>query len=605
MLPYGLIGNCKTCALIKKDAAVEWMCFPTFSSPSVFAKILDSEKGGSLEIKPNRQYAIRQRYLFHTAILETIFESKQDSFKVLDFFPRYRKLLSHRHAQLVKQNRLIRLIIPLKGAPLVKIIYQPRPNYALEECSFQEEEGNLLCKTPQASQEELSLISNIPYSSILQQEYVELKQAKYLAVGSKKEPLEFSVKKCYILLNATKKYWEKFVSTLTVPKRNKEIIIRSAITLKLLTYSETGAIVAAPTTSIPEQAGTARTFDYRYCWIRDAVFCAGALKKIGRSYEARRLLQFIINRVLEDDYIQVMYGIHGETRLREQELPHLAGFKNSRPVRIGNAAYKQLQHDIYGEVLDLIYLYFVDYKLEKKMTFRYWRFVRYLANQIKFNWERKDSGIWEFRDKDNHYTYSKFMCYVGMDRAIKLAQHFHKESSLKEWIELREEIKEDILRNGYNSEINAFTMYYGGKELDASILHMIYHEFLEPFDPRIKNTIKAVYSALRKGCLVQRYQAKDDFGISTSAFTICSFWLVDALYYIGEVKKARQIYSKITKLANHLGLFSEDIDLATYKQLGNFPQSYTHIALINSSLLLSGWSAKRKKPQVIRKEKCI
>ncbi len=592
MLPYGLVGNCKTCALIKKDGAVEWMCFPTFSSPSVFAKILDTEKGGSLEIKTKGRYLVRQRYLPHTAILETLFESKLASFKILDFFPRYRKLLSHQHTKLVKQNRLVRMLVPMKGIPRLKILYNPKPNYAVENCSFREESGNLLCT---AASTELSLISNIPYSSILKQEYIELKQTRYLIVGSRGDSQDFSVPKCHMLLNATKKYWEKFVFTLILPEQNKEIIIRSAITLKLLTYSETGAIIAAPTTSIPEQIGTARTFDYRYCWVRDAVFSADALKKIGRDYEARRLLQFIINQVLKNDYIQIMYGILGETRLEEKELPHLAGFGNSRPVRIGNAAYKQLQFDIYGEILDLIYLSFVYYELEKKMTHRRWRFVCYVVNQIKFNWERKDSSIWEFREKDNYYTYSKFMCGIGMDRAIKLAQHFHKESNLREWIELREEIKEDILKNGYNQEINAFTMYYGGKELDASLLHMAYHEFLEPADPRLRQTIMAIYHTLRKGCLVQRYQGEDDFGRSTSAFTICSFWLIDALCYIGEVQKARQIYTGVVKMANHVGLFSEDIDLATRQQRGNFPQSYTHTAVINSSLRLSEWSAKRKK----------
>ncbi len=596
MLPYGIIGNCKTCALIKKDAAVEWMCFPTFSSPSIFARILDKEKGGSLEIKPKGRYKISSRYIPYTAVLETLFESKQASFKVVDFFPRYRKLLSHKQARLVKQNRLVRMLIPLRGTPELKIIYNPKPNYASESCAFEEGAGNLLCKTALV---ELSLISNIPYASILDQECLELKQTKYLIIGSKENALDFSVKKCYTLLNATKRYWETFVSTLILPEHNKETIIRSAITLKLLTYSETGAIIAAPTTSIPEQIGTARTFDYRYCWIRDAVFCADALKKIGRDHESQRLLRFIINLVLKNDFIQIMYGLDGETKLQERELVHLAGFQHSGPVRIGNAAYKQVQHDIYGEILDLLYLYFVYYELEKKMTNKYWRFICYVVNQIKFNWGRKDSGIWEFREKDRHYTYSKFMCCIGLDRAIKLAQHFRKESNLKEWIELQEIIKEDILRNGYNDEINAFVMYYGGKELDASLLHMAYYEFLEPADPRLRQTVMAIYHTLRKGCLVQRYQAEDDFGKSSSAFTICSFWLIDALCYISEVKKARIIYNQMINLSNHLGLFSEDIDLATKKQLGNFPQSYTHVALINSSLLLSEWSARRKKLESI------
>ncbi|MBI2146143.1 glycoside hydrolase family 15 protein [Candidatus Woesearchaeota archaeon] len=600
MLDYGIVGNCKTCALISKTGAVEWMCFPTFSSPSIFAKLLDEPRGGSLEIVPEGNYHITQRYLPHTAILETLFESEQSSFKVVDFFPRYRKLLSNKQKQLVKQNRLIRLIQKIKGSPLLKIAYNPQPNYALNPCGFSEDDGNLLCQAP--AQEAISLISNIPYPAIRSSEMIELKQIKFLIIGSKEPAADFNVRKCTLLLGATKRYWEDFVETLTLPEKNRDAIIRSAITLKLLTYSETGAMVAAPTTSLPEQIGTDRTFDYRYCWVRDSVFAADALKKIGRNYEPKRLMEFIINRVLEDDYIQIMYGINGETRLQEKELVHLAGFKNSRPVRIGNAAYNQVQHDVYGEVLDMLYLYFVFYEFEKEMTDKYWRFVRYIVNQIRFNWEKKDSGIWEFRGMDNHYTYSKLMCYIGMDRAIKLAQHFGREHYVSSWLEFRDEIRGDILARGYNQELNSFTMYYGGKELDASLLQMAYYEFLDKTDPRIINTIKAIYTTLRQDCLVQRYTVQDDFGKSTSAFTICSFWLVDALYYIGEEQKARELYDLLLAKANHLGLFSEDIDMETGTLRGNFPQAYTHIALINSSILLSEWSIRRKKLEPLKKK---
>ncbi len=600
MLDYGIVGNCKTAALIKKDGAVDWLCFPTFSSPSIFARILDDKKGGSLQIIPKGQYRISQQYIGNTAILETLFESPGDAFKIIDFFPRYRKLLSRKNQTLVKENRLVRIIKPLKGKPAVRIFYDPRPNYAREQCSFQEAEGNLLCTTPEGL--EFSMTSNIPFAEVLESKEIELSQTRYLVAGNRGNAADFSIKSCYQLYAATKKYWQKWVGTLVLPQQNREQIIRSAITLKLLSYSETGAIIAAPTTSIPEQIGTPRTWDYRYCWVRDAALAADALKKIGRGYEAKKLMEFIINNALRDDYIQIMYGINGETRLREEEMHHLAGFQDSRPVRIGNAAYKQLQHDIFGEILDLMYLYFVYYEIEKKLTQKYWRFIRYAANQIKFNWERKDSSIWEFRDRYDHYTYSKFMCYIGLDRAIKIAQHFRREQYLKEWLELREEIRADILGKGYNEEKKSFTMAYGGKDLDASLLHMAYHEFLEPGDPRMVSTVQAIYKELRQGCFVQRYSIDDEAGRSTSAFTICSFWLVEALFYIGEVEKARVMYDALVKHANHLGLFSEDLDLKTGKLLGNFPQAYTHIALINSSLLLSEWGTKRKKYDV-KKEK--
>jgi alpha,alpha-trehalase len=591
MLDYGIVGNCKTSALIKQNGSVDWMCYPTFSSPSVFAKILDTHKGGSFEIKPVGKYKVNQRYIPDTAILETTFTSERNSFQLFDFFPRYKKLLRKGHEKLVRQNVLVRLVKKVKGSPKIRVTYDPEPNYAREECKFTEKENVLICALPESNS--FHLTSNIPLEMITKAEVIDLDTSKFFVCGG--DVSGYSLKRCNELLTATKKYWHGWCSSLELPVANRDLIVRSAITLKLLTYSPTGAIIAAPTTSIPEEVGSVRTWDYRYCWVRDAAFCVDALKKIGRDYESKKLLSFIIDQVLKNDYIQIMYGINGETRLKEEFLEHLDGFKGSKPVRIGNAAYNQIQHDIYGEILDIMFLYFVFYEFEKKVSMKYWRFIKYVVNQIKFNWDKPDSGIWEIRGTFAHYTYSKFMCYTGVDRAIKIAQHFGKEGVVEDWLKLKEEIKEDIISKGYNKKVKSFTMYYGSPYLDASLLHMGYHEFLERDDPRLINTVKAIDKGLRKGYLVQRYKVDDDFGKSNSAFTICSFWLVEALHYIGEEKKARDLYNKIVKHANHLGLFSEDIDLKSKKLIGNFPQAYTHIALINTSVLLSEWSTKRKK----------
>ena len=590
MLDYGIIGNCRTCALVSRKGSVEWMCYPDFDSPSLFAKILDEKEGGSLEIKPVGKYKIIQRYIQHTVILETIFDSGMDSFVILDFFPRYRKLVSKRKDKLMRQNRLVRIIKPLKGKPKLKIIYNPKPNYALKECDLIEEKGNLLCAGT-----EVSLISNISHSAIIKREIFELDKTKYLVIGKKDHTEDFNVKRCLILLNSTKKYWERWVGSLILPEMNRELIIRSAITLKLLTFSPTGAIVAAPTTSIPEEVGSERTWDYRFCWVRDAVLCADALKKIGRRYEAKKLLEFFLNRVLSEKHLQIMYGIHGEIKLDEKELGHLAGFKESRPVRVGNAAYGQIQHDIYGEIIDLVYLYFVYYQYEQKMSQKYWKFLGYLVKKIREEYSLPDSGIWEFRGLLRHYTYSKFMCCIGVDRAVKIAQYYGRDKLVQQWLPLREELFADICKRGFDQDKKAFTMFYGSKDLDASLLRMAYHEFLDKNDPRLISTVKAIYTGLRTDYLVQRYRVKDDFGKSKSAFMICSFWLVDALWYIGEKEKARKLFSKLVRKGNHLGLFSEDIDMKTGKMVGNFPQAYVHLALINSSILLSEWSAKRKK----------
>ncbi len=591
MLDYGIVGNCITCALVKKDTSLDWMCFPDFSSPSVFARILDREKGGTFRIIPVGRYRISQRYLPNTAILETIFDGRGKSFVVYDFFPRYKRLLGGRQEKLIKVNSFVRIVRPLRGKPRIRVIYDPRPEYATEECGLEESDGRFVCGKSMSS---VTLASNVPMESIRDSKEMILDHTRYFIIGGDGNK-QYSVKKCTKLLTDTRKYWLGWCGTLILPEENRSMIIRSAITLKLLTYSATGAIIAAPTTSITEEIGADRTFDYRICFIRDAAFCVDALKKIGRDYEPKKLIEFVLNRILSDDHIQPLYGINGETNLAEKELGHLTGFMGSMPVRIGNAAYKQRQNDIYGEIIDIIYLYFVYYEYEKKMTKKYWRFIRYVVNQIKFNWHRKDSSIWEYRELEDHYTYSKFMCYIGVDRAIKIAQHFGRDELVNEWLPLRDEIMEDFMSKGYDKELNSFTIAYGKKYIDASHLLMAYHEFLGRDDPRLVNTVKAIYRNLRKNYMVQRYTMEDDFGKRGIALTICTFWLIDALYYIGEEEKARELFKKIIKKANHLGLFSESIDTSTGRILGNFPQGYTHIGLINTSILLSEWSSKRKK----------
>ncbi|MBN2142887.1 glycoside hydrolase family 15 protein [Candidatus Woesearchaeota archaeon] len=590
-MDYGIIGNCHTCALVSKDASIDWFCYPEFSNPSVFAKVLDEKIGGSFSIQPVGEYTTEQSYVKNTNILETTFKAKQWCFKVIDFMPRYKKLLG-KGSKIIKGNQIVRIIERVKGKPEIMVTFDPKPGYATKEVDFVSEGKILLTKSEGLT---LELATSLSNDILLKREPFRLERSIYFAFGTIENPDSFSMARVRKLLTATRKYWQAWVSSLILPEQHRDMIIRSALALKLLTYSKTGAIIAAATTSIPEEVGSPRCWDYRYCWVRDAAYTVDALSKIGRLHEAKKFMDFMLERVLNDDHLQIMYGIHGETKLREYELDHLSGYKGSRPVRIGNAAYNQDQHDVYGELIDVIYLYYVYYEFENKMPKRYWRFLTWLVNQIRFHWDKKDSGIWEFRGSMLHFTYSKLMCWVGVDRAIKLAQKYGKDDLVAKWIGLRDEIYADFLKNGYNEEVGAFTMYYGGKELDASMLHMTYHDMIDPKDPRVISTVKGIYEDLRQGHLVQRYKMKDDFGKSTSAFTICSFWMIDSLIAIGEIDKAKEIFEKLIKSANHLGLFSEDIDVETGELRGNFPQAYTHIALINTSILLSEWSTKRKK----------
>ncbi len=595
MLDYGLIGNCVTCALVKKDASVDWMCYPTFASPSILARLLDTAKGGSLQIEPLGRHTSTQRYLPNTGILETRFETENASFSVYDFFPRYRSVNVQK--RLVEENRLVRLLVRHHGTPKLRIRTDVRPDYAREQAVWIEDNGTYR----EREHPELRLGSSLSHAQLFDQQPIELKTDAFIALGHIPNTRRLTVAHCKKLLHATKRHWEKWVKSLTLPTQNREPIVRSAITLKMLTYRKTGAMLAAATTSIPEETGTSRTFDYRYCWVRDATMAADALKKIGREQEPKALLEFLMNHGLQNDFVQIMYGIEGETKLSEEELPHLDGYKHSRPVRIGNAAYNQVQHDIYGELIDTMFLYFVYYGFEPKMKEKHWRFLRYLVHQIKFSYERPDSGIWEFRGQQLPFTYSKFMCLVGVNRAIQIAIHYKRFDLAQEWVDLNEEIRQSVLGEGYNIDVDAFTMYYGGKNMDAALLLMAYYDFLPPDDPRLVNTVRKIHAELGNNGLLQRYTIPDDFGQSKSAFLVCSFWLVDALYYIGEEQQARELYAKLATHTNHLGLYSEDIELATGEQTGNFPQAYCHIAQINTAILLSEWSQRRKKFEIAKK----
>jgi GH15 family glucan-1,4-alpha-glucosidase len=602
MLDYGIVGNCNTCALVGKDTSIDWMCFPDFDSPSVFGKILDCEQGGSFKVVPLSDFDVSQEYDGFTAILTTTFKSKSSSFKVVDFFPRYRKILPNHKTKLFRQNSLIRLIIPIKGKPKLKIIYDPRPGYAKRKVKNKIVEDILWSF---AGDDIINLKSNVNYDDLLKEKTLILDHTFFFVVGVDPDE-KYDVSYLKRLLSATRNYWKRWVGTLHLPVKNAEIIIRSAITLKLLTYSKTGAIVAAPTTSIPEEVGSPRTWDYRFCWVRDAAFTVSAFKKIGRDYEAKKLINFMFEHSLKKKKsLQLMYGINGETKLTEKLLKHLFGFHGSKPVRIGNAAYKQKQNDIYGSLVDLIYMYYVFYQYESKLKRKHWDFLKYLVREIEYNWKRPDQGIWEFRGQKQHFVYSKLMCYVGMDYAMKTAQYFNKNTYAEQWALLRDEIKNDILTHGWNEEVRGFTMFYNSKDFDASILKMSYHDFLEPQDPRLVNTVLMINKKLRSGPLVHRYKIEDDFGKSHSTFTICSFWLVEALYKIGMEDEARKMYAELRKCSNPLGLYAEDLTLKTKENIGNFPQAYTHIALISSSLLLSEWNTHRMKPVKPDKRKLV
>ncbi len=396
------------------------------------------------------------------------------------------------------------------------------------------------------------------------------------------------VRRSKLKLERTKVYWLNWAERTTSFRKFEDEIIRSALTLKMLSYDKSGAILASITTSLPERIGEERNWDYRFCWIRDASMVVKIMTSLGHFRMAKRYLNFIIDILPEkDEKIQIMYGIRGEKKLTEYELSHLAGFENSVPVRIGNAAYKQKQNDIYGILLDVIYQHFELYSMDLEHSEELWTIVRNIVKVIESNWEKPDRGIWEIRNENRHFTFSKVLCWVGVDRAVKIALQLKQNQYIKSWTKLREAIRDDIYKKAWSEKKKAYVQAYGSEDLDASALLMEPYGFVSAKDERYIQTVDAIQKELEHNGLMFRYRNRDDFGKPKSAFTICSFWLTNSLYKIGRKKEAIAMFKTLMKYSNHLGLFSEDLDFETKRMLGNFPQAYSHLALVETAINIS------------------
>lgn len=583
-LDYGVIGNCRSAALVSAEGNIDWCCLPDFDSPAIFARLLDEKKGGTFGIEILGGRITGQHYVRHTNILITCYMSTEGAFEVIDFMPRY-KTSENAYFTPAEVFRYIRL---KSGSPRCRITYDPKFNYAAEEAAHNIDGDHIRTYSQAVPTNCIYLYSSLHMESILNRSEITLADNHFMLLSYNQKLIGIDINRVYLEYQRTKVYWMNWVNRSRKFDKYGEEIVRSMLVLKAMSFQNTGAVLAALTTSLPETPGEVRNWDYRFCWLRDASMSIDTLLKMGHTSAARRFIDFIkaILRSKEDSF-QIMYGIRGERELKESELSHLSGYENSKPVRIGNDAYRQKQNDVFGYLLHVIYQYYTHFPGTLSEIEDMWEIVRNIMFTVTVNWEKPDKGIWEIRNRDHHFVFSKVMSWVAFDRAAKIACLLNRTNYAESWQQTADAVKEDVFFHGWKESLQTFTQTYDNHELDASLLLMAEYGFLDAGDPRFEKTVLAVKERLFYKGLMYRYLNPDDFGRPSSSFTICTFWLVQALFQIGRETEAAAVFENLLKCSNHVGLFSEDIDFETKRQLGNFPQAYSHLALINTAMLFS------------------
>ncbi len=584
-MDYGVIGNCRSAALVSKKGSIDWFCLPDFDSPSIFAKLLDNEKGGSFHFEVSDDYNITQKYNGNTNILMTRFESPENGFIVFDYMPRYRTT-ELQHYMPPEIQRLIRVF---KGKPKVRVIYDPKINYAREEIKHEVVGNYIKTHSVEDSEDKVYLYTSMDLERVLNREEIEFESHQFFLLSYNQKLVNIDINRIMLEFERTKVYWLNFVNRSRDYVEYNEMIKRSLLVLKLLSYQQSGAMLAAITTSLPETIGETRNWDYRYCWLRDASMSIDTLLFMRQKTAAERFIGFIkrITKSSRDEPVQIMYGIRGEKDLTEEILHHLSGYENSHPVRTGNAAYYQEQNDSIGYLLDVIYKYYLYFPGTLDEVEEIWEIIKNLVRSVLASWKKPDRSIWEYRTKKHHFVFSKVMSWVAIDRASLIAELLQRDFYAIEWRKEADIIKKEVHEKGWNEDLQSFTQAYENKDADSSLLLMYFYDFIEVDDERFVNTVQYIKKELYHEGLMYRYKAEDDFGVPTSSFTICTFWLIDALYMIGEKEEAKEIFENMISYSNHLGLYSEDLDFKSKRQLGNFPQAYSHLAFINTAALFS------------------
>lgn len=591
---YAIIGDAHTAALVASDGSIDWCCCPRFDSPAVFCRLLDAQNGGYWSIAPVEPYRSSRQYAGWTNVLATTFVTENGRVRVTDFMPIRQRDASRRGEDVAASHRLLRLIEGLSGSVECEVRFRPTFGFASVQTVVQPCEGGAVAS---GEGESLALGCPIPLhndtsASVSGRRRVRTGDRLWIAMTYRAgDPTasDFLVDDSDSQLDKTLQYWRGWSDRCSYHGPYHALVRRSALMLKLLIYEPTGAIIAAPTTSLPAEIGGVRNWDYRYTWLRDAALILYALQSIGYYEEAADFFEWIERLCVRcRGDLRIMYRIDGGEDLDERNLEHLHGYRGSRPVRVGNAAARQRQLDVYGPIMDAAHLYFE--AEERKLDPEFWGTLRYVADQAATRWREADQGLWEVRGPPQHFLYSKLQCWVALDRALRLAHLERVPADTSRWQRARDEIRSAILNEGYDRQTGAFTQAFGSRVLDASALAIPLVEFLPANDPRVLSTIERIRERLTSNGLVYRYHAAEtDDGLAgtDASFAMCTFWLVDNLALLGRINEARSVFERVTGYANDVGLLSEEIDPAGGQLLGNYPQGYTHLALIRSALRIA------------------
>jgi GH15 family glucan-1,4-alpha-glucosidase len=584
---YGVIGNMRSIALVGVNGSIDFLCYPNFDSPTVFAALLDDQRGGCFQIQPQLgKGRVRQLYLPDTNILLTRFLADEGVAELTDYMP-----IGTDGEQ---PNEIIRAVAVIRGEVTFRMRCQPRFDYARCEHAVNIQDRLAVFSPARDACPPMALYATVA----LRQESTDVTSEFRLRAGEsatfvfggvraqgEQPEMEFVEQR----FHETARFWKTWIGKSKYKGRWREMVNRSALMLKLLISREHGSLIAAPTFSLPEQIGGVRNWDYRFTWLRDATFTLYALIRLGFVEETEGFIAWLKDRLIDDAErgpLQVLYGIDGRQQLDELTLDHLRGYEHSRPVRIGNAAYQQLQLDIYGEMMDSIYL---ANKYGDPISYAGWQGVQRILEWLAKNWQRPDEGIWEVRGGAREFLHSRLMCWVAFDRALRLAQKRSLSGPLDAWQHTRDAIRQDIFANFWDDELQSFVQSKGTKDLDASVLLMPLMRFISPVDPMWRSTMKAIEARLVEDTLVRRYEVErthvDGIPGVEGSFTACSFWYIECLARAGELEKAQLLFEKLLGYTNHLGLYSEQIG-PSGQHLGNFPQAFTHLALISTATFL-------------------